>query len=149
MAIILDNLFDFPVSSKRKYIYCIVLLLSQLLDISSSAIWAKCHPKSSLNWPVTKILEMMKILNKAGWRICKLHNINLVSKWRNCLEKFLFMSYWTKIAQKKRNRLFFSLLECSQDPVIGVLTWYLLDFPSEFMTEATWTGKIGMLMNWM
>lgn len=38
MAIILDNLFDFPASSKRKYIYCIVLLLSQLLDISSSAI---------------------------------------------------------------------------------------------------------------
>lgn len=40
MAIILDNLFDFPVSSKRKYIYiyCIVLLLSQLLDISLSAI---------------------------------------------------------------------------------------------------------------
>ena len=38
MAIILHNLFDLPVSSKRKYIYCIVLLLSQLLDISSSAI---------------------------------------------------------------------------------------------------------------
>ena len=38
MAIILDNLFDLPFSSKRKYIYCIVLLLCQLLDISSSAI---------------------------------------------------------------------------------------------------------------
>lgn len=66
---------------------------------------------------------------------------------KKLFRKILVYELLNQNSTKKAEPALFSLLECSQDPVIGVPTWYLLDFPSEFMTEATWKGKIGMLMN--